>query len=45
MITKHFWENADGYKLKYSEKRVSEGDFIHWSSYTDRFGLESAPPW
>lgn len=45
VIAKNCCNNADGDKLKFSEKRVSEGDFIRQSSHIDRLGFESALPW
>jgi hypothetical protein len=43
MNIKHWWENIDKRKPKYSEKNLSQWHFVHHKSHTDWSRIEARP--
>jgi hypothetical protein len=41
----HWWNNAGKGKLKYSEKILLLGQFVHHKSNAEWPGIESGSPW
>jgi hypothetical protein len=44
ILMEHRWKETDRGKPKYSEKNLSQCQFFHHKSHTDKPGIERGPP-